>query len=200
MDTTILPTPPTSGAIFSSTRGYDDCGRGSHCVEELLLHKAINDGRHEEAVSRGVLGAAIERSAGEEKLNSAIVADRIGDVVNRTTLANLLAIKETQRDVDKESCKTREVLGTRMDVIEKEILERTHRIEIEALRNTCAIEKRIDDCCEDNRKEAEKTRDLIRANRTKELEDRLHKAEMLLAINKLGRCGRREEEDNGHGH
>lgn len=78
--TTILPTPPTSGAIVQSS-GYD---RGYDCIESLILSNNIADN------SRAVLAAVTNGTA------AIIAADQAGHLVNQKTtgdasVANLKA-------------------------------------------------------------------------------------------------------------
>ncbi len=80
MDTTILPTPPTSGAIFSSgNNGYDAC------VAELITNNNIADN------SRAVLAAIANGNA------SIIAADQAGHLVNQkaTSDAGIAGINAT---------------------------------------------------------------------------------------------------------
>lgn len=243
MDTVVLPTPPTSGAILHTGNrdGYDrGCGRDNRCVEEMIIQNTINDGNRDilrevanasrdnlrETAGNGrdnlretgrfgvdnlretsrigsaleaaicKVGHEVEKTSAENRVQTLVAAERISENVNRTTLANLLAIKETQRDVDKENAKTREILGQKMWDLEKETLKGFAATQLEALKNKCEIESKIAECCDEQKREAEKTRELIRAERTRELEDRLRDCKVELEISRL----RHRHDDHGHGH
>jgi len=168
-------------------------GRDNRCVEELLLHKAISDGTRETANVGAVIGAAIERSSGDGKLNAAIIADRITEVVNRTGVTNLLAIKDTQNTVEKEGGRTREVLGAQINLLERETLKGFAESQYKALENKCALEAQaaankaelaaqIAECCCEARADAAATRALILAENARKTEQEAQDLRMQLLI------------------
>lgn len=83
MDTTILPTPPNSGAVVQSGGNYDNC------LSDLLLSNNVADN------SRAILTAIANGNA------SIIAADQAGHLVNQKTtgdasVANLKATYDAQ--------------------------------------------------------------------------------------------------------
>lgn len=274
--TTILPTPPTSGAIVHSGGNYD---RGD-CIEELITNNNIADNSRAiltaiangnaaiiaadqtghlvnqkttgdasvanlkatydaqvasiNATNIGIVSAtkavtdngianlgATERNAGEIRMNiakesgenriqTAIASGEIRELINTTATTNLLAIKDNLHAIDKEGCRTREVVFAEScktreqeaehfaklqyqaeknkNDIEKEMLKGFAATQLEALKNKCELESKLAECCCELKEDGAATRALILSENTKRLETELQEARLKAAIAGLGNC------------
>ncbi len=134
--------------------------------------------------------AAIERTNGESRLNSAVLAGEIRELIGQTSATNLLAIKDNGFAIREEGCKTREVVNDKFYLLNTEMLKGFADNKYEALKNKCELEKQIAEicCCVDEA--AARTQALILAENTKRLESELQEARLKAAIAGLGNKGR----------
>ncbi len=118
-----------------------------------------------------------ERTAGETRLVVHQSAAEIRELVNDKATVNLIAIKDTQHQVTKEACETRQ-----------QEAEHFAAIQLEACKNNSAVLAAIAECCceqkELTRAEASATRELILSQNASSLATQLADAKLTIALAK----------------
>lgn len=146
----------------------------------------------------------LAKESGEARLQTAIASGEIRELINTTATTNLLAIKDNLHAIDKEGCKTREVVFTEScktreqeadhfaklqyqaeknkNDIEKEMLKGFHQTQLEALKNKCDLEKQIAEICCCVEKDGNVTRGLIAAETAARQAAQIQRQEMEILI------------------
>lgn len=122
----------------------------------------------------GEIRMDIAKEAGESRLASAISSSEMRELINATSTANLVAIKENGFTIRDEACKTREILAKQIWDLEKETLKGFHATQLEAQKNEAKLSAQLAKCCCENEiltlKQGTETRALILAESARKCE------------------------------
>jgi hypothetical protein len=133
--------------------------------------------------------AAIERTSAEGRLATAISSGEIRELVREATTTNLLAIKDTDKDVLKESCETRQLLQSvattnllQIKDIQRDVFAEACKTREESFKQFAQLQKDIAECCCENKLLVKDTQALIIAQTSDRKNDELAELRLKLAI------------------